>query len=292
MTTGSTSAGKPQRLITRRRFLGSVAGAAVAATAVGAYAFRYEPANLRLERVDLALPGLGANWVGKRMVQLSDLHASEPVSPHLIARAFAMAAACEPDMVVLTGDYVTNNALRLGWIEEGVRGLAQRWPVVATLGNHDYCSRGEVFAAREVADRLRGAGARLLRNESLALGGLTLVGLDDLWNGKVEPGAIRAAPAADPVIVLAHNPDTYDLVRGERWDVMLSGHTHGGQVVIPGIGPLHLPVQNKQRYEGWYALDGGTRGMYINRGVGHLMHVRVWCPPEVTCFTLRSAAQA
>ena len=130
-------------------------------------------------------------------------------------------------------------------------------------------------------------GIRVLRNELVDVEGLQIVGLDDLWGGGFIPSHVL--PKVDPnraVIALSHNPDTVDLPvwNGfESW--VLSGHTHGGQCKPPFLPPPLLPVTNKRYTAGEFALSGNRR-MYINRGVGHLLHVRFNVRPEVTVFEL------
>ncbi len=142
------------------------------------------------------------------------------------------------------------------------------------------------------------AGVRMLRNDVYAPatgpGDLCFAGLEDYWSDRAQPDILRAAPADASVIVLAHNPDAYESIEHFRWHLMLSGHTHGGQVCVPGWGPLILPVDHRERAAGLFHLDASQpeRALYVTRGVGHILRVRLFCPPEVTCITLEGTGEA
>ncbi len=137
---------------------------------------------------------------------------------------------------------------------------------------------------------LADCGIRVLRNEVVDVGGLDIVGLDDLWAKRFQPAAALAyRDAAKPALVLSHNPDTADApgwLGYEGW--ILSGHTHGGQCKPPFLPPPLLPVRNRRYTSGEIDAPGGRR-LYISRGVGHTLMVRFNVRPEVTVFTLQRA---
>ncbi len=137
---------------------------------------------------------------------------------------------------------------------------------------------------------LADCGIRVLRNEVVDVGGLDVVGLDDLWAKQFQPAAALAyRDAAKPALVLSHNPDTADepgWFGYEGW--ILSGHTHGGQCKPPFLPPPVIPVRNRRYTSGEIDATGGRR-LYISRGVGHTMMVRFNVRPEVTVFTLQRA---
>jgi predicted MPP superfamily phosphohydrolase len=159
---------------------------------------------------------------------------------------------------------------------------------VATLGNHDY-GRGwrEDECAAFIITSLSKVGIPVLRNEVADIGGLQIIGMDDLWSGRFKPDeALSRADLGKPSLVLSHNPDTLD--RGDwlgyqGW--VLSGHTHGGQCKPPFLPPPILPVRNKRYTSGVISINDG-RSLYINRGLGYLHHVRFNARPEVTLFSL------
>ena len=159
------------------------------------------------------------------------------------------------------------------------------------LGNHDY---GPRWSRPDIADKLAelatSAGVQMLRNEVGVVSGLQVVGMDDLWAGRFDPRkAFSKWNASLPAIVLSHNPDSAD---EPGWDKyagwILCGHTHGGQCKAPFLPPPLLPVKNRRYVSGEYELTGDRR-LYINRGIGHLLRVRINARPEVTLFTLTRA---
>ncbi|HXU30690.1 MAG TPA: phosphoesterase, partial [Thermoanaerobaculia bacterium] len=166
-----------------------------------------------------------------------------------------------------------------------------RLATLGILGNHDYgpnWSHPEV--ADRIADQMRAAGIRILRNEATEVAGLQVVGLDDLWAKRFEPAqALASIDRSRASIVLSHNPDTVDLPVWDGYEGwILAGHTHGGQCKPPFLPPPLLPVRNRRYTAGEFKLSGG-RSLYISRGVGHLLQVRFNARPEVTVFELRSA---
>jgi hypothetical protein len=197
----------------------------------------------------------------------------------------------DPDIVVYTGDFTS--------YEPGVFDHAERiyehlplgrLATLGILGNHDYgpgWSHPEI--ATRLADQLRSAGVRILRNEVTEVSGLQVVGLDDLWANQFDlRRGLAPLDASRAAIVLSHNPDTVD---HPGWDDfhgwILSGHTHGGQCKPPFLPPPLLPVRNRRYTAGAIALRGDRR-LYISRGIGHLLQVRFNVRPEVTMFDLQS----
>jgi predicted MPP superfamily phosphohydrolase len=284
-----------RRLITRRGFL--KACGAVVATGAATYGYGYfiGVKALTVEHVTVTVPGLAARWHNRRIVQLSDLHAGR-TSIEIIRRALGMALDLAPDFLVITGDFMDSRYARTDPLAAALKPVTAKVETLGCTGNHDFSHSLEI--ANRVCGALEGAGVRMLRNGIYqpavggagggGPGGLCFVGLEDLWSGRADPSTLVAAPRDASVILLAHNPDAYESVAAYRWHLMLSGHTHGGQVVVPGIGPLVLPVEHRERAAGLFHLDAAQpeRALYVTRGVGHLLRVRVFCPPEVTCVTL------
>ena len=280
--------------LTRRRFLQRLAGAGLAGAGFYGYASQIAPHRLVLEHVRIGVQGLAPEREGCRIVVLSDLHAGPRVSMGHIARALQMAADAEPDFLVILGDIVDSTDSHLDELCRVLAPITARIPTYGITGNHDFANDIEnpMIFAKRVCGTLQKAGVRMLRNTSHqpreGKGELCFVGVDDFRMLPLDERAFKRAPSDAVVVLLAHNPDIYEHVEKHRWDLMLAGHTHGGQVCIPGIGPLILPIAHRDRAAGLMYPDATRpdRAMYVNRGVGHLMKVRFFCPPEVTCVTL------
>lgn len=229
------------------------------------------------------------------MLQLSDFHFSWAVPLALLDEAVTRGLAEEPDLICLTGDFVTGvvDDLHSGEYGRILSRLTRAAPTYAVFGNHDggLWSRaqpgGGYGDTGEVRRLLEGCGVRVLHNDSVevqvagARQALTLAGVGDLWSDGVEGAlAFSRVDHAMPVVLLAHNPDSKDLVQDHVWDLMLSGHTHGGQVVLPLVGAAFAPVVDK-RYVGGLGSWGSSRQIHVSRGVGNLWGVRFGCRPEV-----------
>lgn len=284
----------------RRDFLLRL-GAATAAAGAGVvgYTFLVEPHWERVVRRDLPIAGLPSALDGRLLVQLSDLHIGPRVSDEYLVEAFARAAALSPDIVVVTGDFLTHRADRgeaqYAQLREVLAHLPRgRLATLGILGNHDY---GVAWAQPDVAAKVvaeaERAGVRVLRNEVANVEGLDVVGVDDLWARRANPADALAGRSGAASIVLCHNPDAVDERAwwGDYRGWILAGHTHGGQCKPPFLPPPVLPVKNARYSAG--AVDAGAgRTLYINRGLGHLIPVRINVRPEITAFTLRAAPHA
>lgn len=278
----------------RRRFLKRALAAAVAAPLLATgYAVVVEPHWVQYRRVRLPLPGLPSSLDGATLVQFSDLHVGPRVSDAYLRGVFRTVAGLQPDLVVVTGDFISfDGAGCLRQLTDVLQDFPRgRLGGFAVLGNHDYgLGWREVNVAAEVSARASAAGLRVLRNQVAEVEGLRLVGLDDLWARRFVPGQCRAAlDAPGPCLALTHNPDTADAEgwgRFRGW--MLCGHTHGGQCRPPFLPPPLLPVKNRRYVAGEVPLADG-RHLYINRGLGHLLRARFAVRPEVTLFTLQAA---
>jgi len=279
-------------LITRRRVLHASLGAAAAGLGVGLYTWQVEPHWLEIVRRRLPVRGLPDALRGRTLVQLSDIHVGPRVSDAYVLETFARVTALSPDIVVYTGDFVSYepdvfaHAARI--YANPPRG---RLATCGILGNHDY---GPNWAHPEIAsrlvDHLQAVGIRMLRNEVADVAGLQIAGMDDLWGRRFDPvRALAAVDRARAAIVLSHNPDTVDRSGWNGYQGwVLSGHTHGGQCKPPFLPPPLLPVENRRYTCGEFELGDGRR-LYISRGVGHLLQVRINVRPEVTVFELESA---
>lgn len=232
-----------------------------------------------------------------RLLHLSDLHASDSVPYELIERAIELGLEQRPDLACLTGDFITRAIPSPAEYTRVLRRLARAVPTLACFGNHD----GGRWAVRlggypdigPVRRVLEEAGIVCLHNshQVLDVGGqrLLIAGVGDLWSREVRPEAAFPSPAAElACLVLAHNPDTRLQLGGYRWDLMLSGHTHGGQVVIPIVGYAPFQAVKDRRFlEGLQPWEG--RLVHVTRGVGNLLGVRLNCRPEVSLLVLTGA---
>ena len=279
-------------LITRRRVLKTSVAAVACGSGVGLYTWLVEPHWLEIVRRPLPIRGLPAALRGRTLAQLSDIHVGPRVSDAYVSDTFTRVAVLAPDIVVYTGDFTSYSsdvyaqAARI--YRDAPRG---RLATFGILGNHDY---GPNWAHPEVAAKLtaqlEATGIRVLRNEVAEVDGLQVAGMDELWAHRFDPvRTLAALDAGRPAIVLSHNPDTVDRPGWDRYHGwILSGHTHGGQCKPPFLPPPLLPVENRRYTSGVFDLSG-ERMLYISRGVGHLMQVRINVRPEVTLFELQSA---
>ncbi|MGJ5815888.1 phosphodiesterase YaeI [Paludibaculum fermentans] len=272
-------------MLTRRKLL---KGALLSAPAACAYPVLWEPRWLEVTHT--RVPVKTAARQPLRILQLTDLHSSWCVPMSLIEDAITQGLANKPDIVCLTGDFITReDDVDVAAYLPRLRRLAQACPTFAVLGNHDSGTVGPLragFSSHLFVERLlEDAGIHLLHNRSQAIDirgqKWRLAGIGDLWSGEAEPElAFHADPENLPTVLLAHNPDSKEVVQRYRWDLMICGHTHGGQVMVPFDGPRYAPVRDKRFVAGLRAWD--TRQVYVSRGVGNLYGVRWMCRPEVT----------
>lgn len=282
---------------TRRRFLkAGAAGAVTAGAGMGAWAFLGAPHDVEVVRVSMPLRGLPESLVGTRLVQISDLHVGPIVSNGYLRHCLKLVSSLEPDIVAVTGDFVTYD--RPSRLDEAVSLLADLQPgklaTVAVTGNHDFGSSREGFTNQHAADslteKLDGIGLTMLRNTSIEIDGLRLLGVDDFWGPTHELEDTLSSGDVDlPSVMLCHNPDVVDQPGWENFQGwILSGHTHGGQVRLPFCNPPILPIRNKNYIAGEVLLPG-RRTLYVNRGLGYLRKVRLNVRPEITVFELTRA---
>ena len=277
--------------LTRRKFIWRTgAGLVGSVVATGLYAWRIEPHWVEVVERLLPVAQLPAALVGRRLIQISDFHVGLRVSDQYLMAALDRVRALRPDILVITGDFVSywgdgtfpQLDRVLSHLPRGTRAT------LAALGNHDYGRRwSQVDVADKITARLLELGIVVLRNDRCTVDGLEVVGLDDLWGPRFSPDKVMSGlDPAKPALVLCHNPDAADRpVWGDFRGWILSGHTHGGQCKPPFLPPPILPTKNKRYTAGEFDLGVGRR-MYINRGLGHLVQVRFNVRPEITVFTL------
>lgn len=279
-----------------RRWLGVVGALAAAGAGTWAYSFFVEPHWLRVVRLSLTLPRLDPAFDGYRILQLSDLHVDDiTLSRGRLHKLAAQLNPLAPDLVVITGDIVTHLGRRYGrQAAEGLAPFRATDGKIAVLGNHDHWT-----APDHIAAMLEKNGVRVLRNavHTLCRGDATLhiAGIDDAYERADDlPAVLGQLSATGAAVLLAHEPDFADTAAATgRFDLQLSGHSHGGQVCLPGGKPLWLPGMGRKYPVGLYQVQAGAEPMWLftSRGTGSLTpNVRLNCRPEVTLMTLRAAA--
>jgi len=285
--------------LNRRKFLYTAALAAGGMTLLGGDGFA-ESNDVRVVQMDIALRRLPGSFDGFTIAQLSDFH-YELFTSKPISRAVAMVNRLAPDLIALTGDFVTaplfekpDTMRKAAWraavpCADILSKLAAPEGVYAVLGNHDVLSDSgritHILAERHIAV-LRNRAVVLRRGEEK----IWLVGIDDAYLGRPDLGtALRDVPANDTTILLAHEPDYADEASLLPVDLQLSGHSHGGQIWIPGLGAPWLPPMARKYPRGLYRV--GDLTLYTNIGVGTIhLPIRLNCPPEITLIRLRAAS--
>ena len=244
--------------------------------------------DVEVTHADVHVDRLAPAFDGYRILHISDIHGGSPLYRASVRERLAAAEGMTVDLVVFTGDLASQTDA----VEDAASALGEleaRDGIVAVLGNHDYWMGEE-----KVSEALAAVGVRVLRNAHMAVerGGdrLYVVGVEDCcYVGRDDlPGALRGVPEGAPVVVATHSPDIVFKPLAARASLILSGHTHGGQVVFPWIGPLYVPTKLGRRRMSGLLSVGGTV-LYVNRGLGEISPpMRLNCPPEIALLTLRS----
>lgn len=279
---------KKASLINRRNFIRTVGMASIGSFA---YARWVEPSQLSITRKDIEIPQLPPALDGMLIAQLTDFHYEPDRQNQLMADAVAATNAAKPDLICLTGDFITESPNVLAPLMEHLSGLRAKHGVYGIMGNHDgWRSRHAVFKKH-----FKTAGFDFLINEGTRIDihgdPLYLFGTDSIWSGKVDlPACYRGHHKNDPVLALVHEPDVFDLIIDEHpMDLQLSGHTHGGQCRVPLIGYAPIKVKYGQNYiYGDYAKENSR--IFVSRGLGTVgTPVRFACAPEIALLTLRAS---
>ena len=262
---------------------------------------KFEANWLEVTRKKVLLPKL-KNKNPVRLLHLSDLHFSSKVSLQEIEIAMREGFALNPDACLITGDFITDQQTDQKMQDFGklLAKFAGTVPTFASLGNHDggewAGTRGGYMDSNKVEIMLKNAGIKVLDNqrESIYLKGnaLTITGVGDLWSNTCLPK--KCLPKRSnrnisiPSILLCHNPDSKELLAPYQWDLMLCGHTHGGQFKVPFFNwTPFAPVRDHSMVEGLHSWKG--RQIHISRGVGNIWGLRFNCRPEVSLLELVSA---
>ncbi|MBD2448387.1 metallophosphoesterase [Nostoc sp. FACHB-152] len=251
------------------------------------YAKLIEPNWIEINSLQLKLPNLASEFNGYRIVQISDIHRDRWMSTRRLQRIVRLVNQQKPDLVAITGDLVTRNLPHLiPSLTVSLTHLTPKDKTVAVLGNHDHENDTQkIIEALQKSNivHLGNAVYTLKRGNAM----LHIAGVDDVQMGKSRIDLVmQQLPKEGAAILLAHEPDfaTISAATG-RFDLQLSGHSHGGQVRLPFIEPPILPPWGKKYYLGQYQI--GNMFLYTNRGLGMTgLHLRLFARPEITVFTL------
>jgi uncharacterized protein len=281
----------------RRRFLGLTA--TLGAAAVMGDSVLLEPNRPELVRLALALPRWPEALDNFKIAVLSDFHYDPVFSVHPLRSAIPIVNALQPDLIALTGDFVSVPLLggsrrRAAYAAEPCARLLQqmkaRLGLWAVMGNHDASTDPNL-----ITSILRATGIQVLSNQSTpvehANARFWLSGVDDVLEQDSDlDSALANVPNDEPTILLAHEPDYADYVARHPVDLQISGHSHGGQVRLPFLPPFYEPPLARKYIAGLYKV--GPLTLYTNRGLGTIgVPIRFDCPPEITLITVRSNPQ-
>lgn len=255
------------------------------------YSALVEPRLMTVTEHEVSISGLPSAFDGLKIVQLTDLHVDIWTRPKHVRRIVRQVNAMCPDIVVLTGDYVSRATSNIGPAGDALAGLKSKRGVYAVLGNHDYWTDAEQRMARA----LRKSGIDVLFDEKreirIGRDSIYLAGFDDEWEGNPDyEKALNGISSNDICIAIAHNPDAVLSLDGRPVNLLLTGHTHGGLINIPRVGALWSTTKLGPKYSSGMFRLGNIR-MYVCRGIGTGTgyHIRFRCPPEISVFILRGA---
>jgi uncharacterized protein len=260
--------------------------------ALAVYGFQIEPNWLQINRVTIAIPGLSPEFVGYRLVQLGDLHMDSWMTAQRLQGIVNRVNAQQPDLVVLTGDYITMRPDTYGpQLTPVLQTLQGKDGAVGVLGNHDYYWHSD----DTMAPFLEKAGVVMLQNQvhtiRRGIAQLNFAGVKDLWTNQAQIDAcvtatIAALPAQGTNIFISHTPEIVEKIAPTgRFALQISGHSHGGQVRLPFLSPI-VPPMVGQYIAGLYRV--GHMWEYTSRGVGMVPpRVRFNCRPEIVVLELR-----
>lgn len=265
--------------------------AAAAAGALGAYAFLVEPLWLQVTRPRIHVRGLPPDLEGFRIALLTDLHAGEGTPLWLIRRACRLAMRARPDLVAVTGDLAADDWATFAPVLDALRCLRAPHGVYAVPGNHDHTVgiarwRREVRAHGGMVDLTNAAVLRRVGDARLCV-----AGVDDYSTGRPTLAELPPPEARDFTLLLAHDPDQAERARRayDAVDLVVSGHTHGGQVRLPFVGALRNPAEREDLYDEGLRRRPWTQ-VYVSRGIGTVhIPVRFLCRPELAVLELTGA---
>ena len=277
---------------TRRQFLRRASwGIGGAIASGGAWAHYVETDWIEVTRHSVKLPHLPRAFDGFRIAQISDIHLEDGDMTRDLPHICALVTACKADAIVVTGDFVTvANQADGKALARGLAPLRAPQGVFGIMGNHDYWG---AEGSQWMEQMLAPTPVRLLINQTHVWerngARLHLAGYDDFWHGHADFDGVSArVPANEAAIALGHEPDfAIEVAALQKFGLMLSGHSHGGQIALPGGIPIHVPDYARKFPRGWYDVNGLR--LYTNRGLGTVgIPMRFCSRPEIAVFTLRA----
>ena len=254
------------------------------------YSFIFEPNNIQIEKINIEIENLPEEFEGVKIVHLTDFHSKDFGERE--KRVLEILEDLNPDFVFITGDFIDHSTKDLDSCQEFWRKLSSQHQgkVFGVMGNHEHWIKSPDISAIE--KMLEKNGISILNNENRKIyknnNYIYLIGVDDPDSELDDlPKAMINTEENIPKILLAHSPDIINNLQEEKVDLILVGHTHGGQVVIPFIKPFWVPTKNRGKYANGLFEVNDTY-LYVNRGVGMaILQTRFNCPPEIAVIELR-----
>ena len=276
--------------VSRRQFLrGALAVPLVGVSAASAYATLIEPYNYLVSQTDVYLKNLPERFENYRITQLTDVHHSRILGIEEVRRVVQLAQRTKPDIFVLTGDYSTSYRRYIEPCAEALGGLSAPDGVWAVLGNHDHYTDPELTTwalERQHITVLKNQNTNLKRGPDT----LQLSGIDDwTWNATDWTKAFAGLNKAVPTILLSHQPNVLEFDQTQNMSLILSGHTHGGQIKIPWLGtPAKLATKDLRFAQGLFRHNDVQ--LYVSSGTGVIgLPIRFGVRPEIAVLRLKRA---
>ncbi len=272
----------------RRQFLAGLGAAPlVAVSAAGAYARLVEPYSYRISETDVFIRDLPANFEGFRITQITDVHHSRIVGLDEVRRVVSLAQATNPDLIALTGDYTTSYRRYVEPCAESLSSLKAPEGVWAVLGNHDHYTDRELTTwalERNHIAVMNNVNTTLRRGSDV----LQLAGIDDWsWSGADWARAFHGLDKNQATVLLSHQPSVLDLAESQQVTLILSGHTHGGQISVPLLGPPARFATQDLKYSQGLFRRGKTQ-LYVSTGTGVIgLPLRFGVRPEIAVLQLK-----
>lgn len=274
--------------LSRRQFLAGLGAAPlVAVSATAAYARLIEPYNYRVSETDIFIRELPASFEGFRITQITDVHHSRIVGLDEVRRVVALAQATKPDLIALTGDYTTSYRRYVEPCAEVLGSLTAPEGVWAVLGNHDHYTDPQLTTwalERNHLAVMNNVNTTLRRGSDV----LQLAGIDDWsWAGADWSRAFHGLDKKQPTVLLSHQPAVLDLAESKQVSLILSGHTHGGQISLPGLGaPARFATQDLKYAQGLFRRH--ETQLYVSSGTGVIgLPLRFGARPEIAVLRLK-----